>query len=71
MAGKLYVDRDGYVNSSNTRALVSPFGKLAKAYAEGYRGSTVVPSGDVAAFAAYTAGQNDKTAAKPPGHCAP
>lgn len=71
MAGKLHINYDGYATSDRTKIAIAPFTKLARAYAEGYRGLTVQLGGDPATAAAYASGQLDKTNGKPPSHCSP
>lgn len=71
MAGKLHVSYDNYATSSNTRMAISPFGKLAKAYAEGWRGTPAQLSGDPAAQIAWSSGSSDKAGSKPFTHTTP
>jgi hypothetical protein len=70
MAGKLHIDYLAYVSPTAANRAISPFSKLAKAYAEGYRGAVVQLSGDPTALAAYNNGVANKAAPFPPSHCA-
>jgi len=71
MAGKLHVDYASYGGGALAKMAIAPETKLAKAYAEGWRGAVVQLGGDPVTQAAYTSGAADKAGGKPVTHTAP
>lgn len=71
MAGKLHIDFASYGAGALAKMAIAPETKLAKAYAEGWRGAPAQLSGDPATQAAYASGVADKAGGKPVTHTAP